>query len=210
MNFQTALVGCFYKERIINKEELNYVYCTYNKILRQIIFHLGTKYLYEKYCPSYAEIFPWTSGISPSWTEWETSRSHINVIKNLWRNGSILLILFIVASCLLSHPDSQINSPLDWSSKPVFQRLIHLKDSDNLKQYQTAIWNIKKPIFKFKFRFNINKNNIKFKLQKVLKLKLSFKKIPYSFLQTTRRSYWISKQRLCQFVLSKLIVSQIR
>ena len=133
--FQTALVGCFYEERIINKQELNYICCTYNKILRQVIFHLGTKYLYEKYCPSYAEIFSWTSGRSPSCTEWETSRSHINVLTNWWRNGSILLILFIVVFCLLSHPGYHINSSLSWSSKPLFQRLIHLKNSANLKQY---------------------------------------------------------------------------
>ena len=133
--FQTALVGCFYKERIISKQKLNYICCTYNKIVRQGIFHLGTKYLYEKYCPNYVRILPWTSGISPSWTEWETSRPHINVTTNFWRNGSILLILFIVASCLLSHPGSHINNPLDWSSKPLFQWLTHLKNSDNLKQY---------------------------------------------------------------------------
>ena len=133
--FQTALVGCFYKERIINKQELNYIYCKYNKILRQGIFHLGTKYQYEKYFPGYAGILSWTSGVSPGWTEWETSRPHINVITNLWRNAGILLILFIVASCLLSHSGSHINSLLDWSSKPLFQRLNHLKDSDNSKQY---------------------------------------------------------------------------
>ena len=110
-----------------NKQKLDYICCTYNKILRQVIFQLGTKYLYEKYCPSYAEIFSWTSGISTSWTEWETSRSHINALTNWWRNGSFLLILFIVAFCLLSHSGYHTNSPLGWSSKPLFQQFIHFK-----------------------------------------------------------------------------------
>ena len=34
------------------------------------------------------------------------------------------------------------------------------------------------------------KNNIKFKLQKVFKLKLSVKKIPYSFLETIIKQYF--------------------
>ena len=71
----------------------------------------------------------------PSWTEWETSRPHINIITNLSRNGCILLILFIVPSYLLSRPGSYVNSPLDRNSKRLFQQLTHLKDNDNLKQY---------------------------------------------------------------------------
>ena len=142
----------------------------------------------KKYCPSYTGILPWINRISPSWIEWETSRPHISAITNLWRNGCILLILFIVPSYLLSHPGCYINSPLDGCSKPFFQRLIHLKDSDNLKQYKTA---------KNQFS-NINsdltlKNNIKLKLQKVFKLKLSFKKIPYSFLETINNAFLTRK-----------------
>ena len=64
--------------------------------------------------------------------EWKTSRSHINVITNLWRNVCIFLISFIVLSCLLSHPRSHIN-PFQ-NSKRLFQWLIHLKYIDNLKQ----------------------------------------------------------------------------
>ena len=67
-------------------------------------------------------------------TEWKTSRSHINVITNLRRNVCILLISFIVLSRLLFHLCSHINSPLDVRSKQLFQWLIHLNDSDNLKQ----------------------------------------------------------------------------
>ena len=67
-------------------------------------------------------------------TEWKTSRSHINVITILRRNVCILLISFIVLSCLFFHFRSHISSPLDGSSKCLFQWLIHLKDSNNLKQ----------------------------------------------------------------------------
>ena len=67
-------------------------------------------------------------------TERERSRSHINVITNLRRNLCILLISFIVLYRLLFHLCSHINSPLDVRSKQLFQWLIHLNDSDNLKQ----------------------------------------------------------------------------
>ena len=67
-------------------------------------------------------------------TEWKTACSHINVITNLPRNDCTLPISFIVLSRLLFHLCSHINSPLDGSSKQLFQWLIHLKDSNNLKQ----------------------------------------------------------------------------
>ena len=67
-------------------------------------------------------------------TQWKTSWPHINVITNVRRNVCIFLILLIVLSGLLFHLRSYISSPLDGSSKRPFQWLVHLKDSNNLKQ----------------------------------------------------------------------------
>ena len=67
-------------------------------------------------------------------TEWKSSWSHINIITNLRRNDCFLLIFFIVLFRLLFHLLSHISSPLDGSSKRLFQWLIHLKDSNSLKQ----------------------------------------------------------------------------
>ena len=119
-----------------NKREQNknffYSYCTFNKILRQVIFHPGMKYLYKKYCSGYSGILPWTSEIPPSWGRIE------NVLVSFKRNNKFMkkcfILLFIALSRLVSHPCSHINSPLDGNLKHLFQRLIHLKDSDNLKQ----------------------------------------------------------------------------
>ena len=131
--FQTAMVGCFYKERIINNN-LFCSYCLFNKILREGIFYPGMKYLYGKYCPGYGEILPWTSRIPPSWDRMENALVSYKRNKKFTTNACFLLISFIVLSRLLFHLRSHINSPLDGSSKCLFQWLIHSKDSNSLKQ----------------------------------------------------------------------------
>ena len=80
------------------------------------------------------ESCPEQAGFHLAGTEWKTSWSYINAITNLLGNVCILLISFILLSRLLFHLRSLINSPLDGSSKQLFQWLIHLKDSNNLKQ----------------------------------------------------------------------------
>ena len=111
-----------------------YSYYTFNEILRKGIFHPGMKYLYEKYCSGYGGILPWTSRIRPSWDRMENVSVSYKCNNKFTRNVCILLISFIVLSCLFFHFRSHISSPLDGSSKCLFQWLIHLKDSNNLKQ----------------------------------------------------------------------------
>ena len=55
--FQTALVGCFYEERIINKQELNYICCTYNKILRRSFFILARSICMKNIVPAMPKYF---------------------------------------------------------------------------------------------------------------------------------------------------------
>ena len=158
------MFGCFYKERRITNKNLFFSYCTFNEILRKGTFHPGMKYLYEKYCPSYGGILLWTSRIPPSWDRMENISVSHKYNNKFTRNC-------LYSSDLLCYSILLINSPLDGSSKRVFQWLIHLEHSNNLKlvKYEKA----KAQFSNSNLRLT-SKNNTKFKLQKVLKLKLSF------------------------------------
>ena len=46
--FQAALVGCFFKVRMLNKQERVLQSQTFQEILRPDVFHPGIKYLYGK------------------------------------------------------------------------------------------------------------------------------------------------------------------
>ena len=69
--FQSALVDCFFKERILlpqgkNVKQKRMCFCNYwgfQEILRRDVFHPGVKYFYGKYSVGWAGIPPWTSGI---------------------------------------------------------------------------------------------------------------------------------------------------
>ena len=110
-------------------------YCTFNKILRQGVFHLRINYLYEKYYPVYAGILPWTSGIPPWGDEMKDVPAWYKPNEKFMRKWLCSSDLAIVPSRLLSRPGFHINSPLHGCSKLIFQWLIHLKNSDNLKQH---------------------------------------------------------------------------
>ena len=90
-------------ERIINIQEYVLYYCTFKEILRRDVFHPGMKFLYETYCISYTKI--------PPWDGMKTSRVHINLVTNIWRNDCILLISFALPSRLLYLPGSHVSSP---------------------------------------------------------------------------------------------------
>ena len=92
-----TLVGCFFKERMINKQEtaLNY----------------GATFFIPGWSVYLKTIVPAVPGSHQAGTKWKTFRLYINVVKSLRRNGYNFLISFIVLSHSLSRPGSHINSP---------------------------------------------------------------------------------------------------
>ena len=66
---QEALLGYLFKERILKNKRLFY--------------YPGMKYSYLKYCPGYAAIPPWKTGITPGWNGMR------NTISSCKRNSNL-------------------------------------------------------------------------------------------------------------------------